>query len=215
MTSRERVLASFNHREPDFIPVDFGSTAVTGMHVICVAALREYFGLETSLVKVIEPYQMLGEIDNELQEAIGVDVTGIFPRNTIFGFPNENWKDFRAPWGQHLLVSEHFRTSKDANGDLLIYPEGDMSVSPSGRMPVGGYFFDAIIRQEPFEDDKLNPEDNLEEFNPVSREDLDCIKKQIEKAKVSGKGVIANFGGTAFGDIALVPAPFLKHPSLS
>ena len=49
-------------------------------------------------------------------------------------------------------------------GDLLMYPEGDTSAAPSGRMPKGGYFFDAIIRQEPIEEDKLDPADNLEEL---------------------------------------------------
>jgi len=34
----------------------------------------------------------------------------------------------------------------------------------------------------------------------------------VQRAKATGRAVIATFGGTAFGDIALVPAPFLKHP---
>jgi hypothetical protein len=42
-----------------------------------------------------------------------------------------------------------------------MYPEGDLSARPSAKMPKGGYFFDTIIRQEPFEEEKLNPEDNL------------------------------------------------------
>jgi len=29
------------------------------MHVSCVAALRDYFGLEKRLVKAYDPYQML------------------------------------------------------------------------------------------------------------------------------------------------------------
>ena len=44
--------------------MDFGSTAVTGIHVLIVEKLREYYGLEKKPVKVIEPYQMLGEIDH-------------------------------------------------------------------------------------------------------------------------------------------------------
>ena len=50
------------------VVVDFGSTAVTGIHVLIVEKLREYYGLEKRPVKVIEPYQMLGEIDEELME---------------------------------------------------------------------------------------------------------------------------------------------------
>ncbi len=87
-----------------------------------------------------------------------------------------------------------------------------MTVPPSGRMPRGGYFFDCIIRQEPLDEEKLNPEDNMEEFAPISQEDLDHLARSAREASATGRGVIASFGGSAFGDIALVPAPFLKHP---
>src|SRR5208337_2551108 len=88
----------------------------------------------------------------------------------------------------------------------------DMTVPPSGRMPKGGYFFDSIIRQEPIDEDRLNPEDNLEDFQPISQQDLDHLVRAVRDASTTGAGVIAGFGGTAFGDIALVPGPFLKHP---
>ena len=49
-----------------------------------------------------------------------------------------------------------------------MYPEGDRSAPPSGRMPKGGYYFDTIVRQDPVDDEKLNVEDNLQEFGPIS-----------------------------------------------
>ena len=45
-TSRARVLCTLDHRSPDRIPVDLGATFVSGIHVSCVLALRDYFGLE-------------------------------------------------------------------------------------------------------------------------------------------------------------------------
>jgi hypothetical protein len=212
MTSKERLQATLNHKQPDRIPIDFGGTAVTGVHVSCVAALRDYYGLEKRPVIVHEPYQMLGWMDDDLKDAMGLDVDGVVPRNTMFGFANENWKTWRCPDGLEVLVSEHFRTTLDEKGDILIYPEGDLSAPPSGRMPNDGYFFDTIVRQEPIDDDKLDVEDNLEEFGPIKAEDLDHIEREVERTRNSGRGVIGNFGGTAFGDIALVPGPFLKHP---
>jgi uroporphyrinogen decarboxylase-like protein len=212
MNSKDKVLAALNHENTGQVPMDFGSTAVTGIHVSCVDALRNYYGLDKHPVKVHEPYQMLGWIDNDLQEAMGIDISGVYPRCTMFGFPNENWKTWKTPQGLEILVSEHFNTIEDKNGDILIYPQGDASAPPSGRMPGDGYFFDTIIRQEPIDDANLNPEDNLEEFGPVSDEDLNHFAAEVKRVENSGKAVIANFGGTAFGDIALVPGPFLKHP---
>ena len=212
MNSREIFLHTLNHEPVGGLCVDFGATAVSGIHVSVVAGLREYFGLEKRPVKAYEPYQMLGWIDDDLKDALGVDIDGIVSRNTMFGFPNENWQEFRMPWGQEVLVSEHFRTITANNGDLLIFPQGDIGVPPSGRMPKSSFFFDSIIRQEPIDDGNLNPEDNLEEFQPISDEDLHYFKNEVDTLVDSKRGRIANFGGTAFGDIALVPAPFLKHP---
>lgn len=43
--SREWVLTSLSHRPPHRVPIDFGGTPVTGVHVSCVAAVRDYLGL--------------------------------------------------------------------------------------------------------------------------------------------------------------------------
>ena len=212
MTSKDRVIQALNHREPDRIPVDFGATAVTGMHVNCVIGLRDHYGLQKRPVKVHEPYQMLGLIDEDLKRVLGIDVEGVYSAETLFGFPNENWKPWRMDDGTEVLVSEHFKVRKDANGDTLIYPKGDFSAPPSGRMPKNGFFFDTIVRQEPIEETKLDPDDNLEEFGPIAKRDLEYFAAASRQAAETGRGVIATFGGTALGDIALVPAPFLKKP---
>ncbi len=161
MESRNRLRKALNHVEPDRIPVDFGSNAVTGIHVRIVEQLREYYGLQYRPVKAIEPYQMLGEIEQDLLEILGLDVIGLWGKNNMFGIPQENWKPFKTFWGQEILVPGSFNTMVDDNGDLLIYPEGDTSVSASAKMPKSGYFFDAIIRQQPFVEENLDPADNL------------------------------------------------------
>jgi hypothetical protein len=200
------------HKAPDRIPLDFGSTAVTGIHVLVVEKLRDYFGLEKRPVRVPEPYQMLGEVDDELREALQIDTTGIIGRKNMFGVENKDWREFRTFWGQVVMLPAQFNTKLDENGDLLVFPEGDVSVPPSGRMPKASYFFDAIIRQPEIDDSSLNVMDNLEEFNDISDEDLYYWAAQAERATKTGKAVIASFGGTAIGDIALVPAVQLKHP---
>jgi uroporphyrinogen-III decarboxylase len=211
MTSRERVRAAINHQQPDRVPVDFGSTFITGIHCSVVAALRDHYGLEKRPVKVCEPYQMLGQVEDDLLDAMGADVVSIFPRYTIFGFPNENWKLWRCPWGQEVLVSEHFKTFENDNG-TFIYPKGDTSAPPSGHMPKASYFFDTIIRQEPLDEDNLNPEDNLEEFKVMSEDDLQYWRDEADRLRGTDRAVITHLNGTCLGDIALVPAPFLTHP---
>ena len=212
MSSRERMRSALQHKTPDRVPIDFGSTAVTGIHCSIVEALRDYYHLEKKPVKVHEPYQMLGMLEDDLLDELCIDVEGIWGRNTMFGFPNENWKEFKTLWDQEILVSEHFNTTVDSNGDILIYPEGDLEAQPSGRMPVNGYFFDTIIRQPEIDEAKLDPEDNLEEFKPISEEDCQYLYSEIKRVSNSSRCILGTFGGTAFGDIALVPGQFLKEP---
>jgi len=210
--SKQNFLATINHRQPQNVVVDFGSTTVTGIHVLIVEKLREYYGLERRPVKVLEPYQMLGEIDPELIIAMDIDVIGLFGEKNMFGIRNENWKMHKTLWGQEVLLPGEFNYTCNDNGDILIYPEGDTSAMPSSIMPNSGFFFDAIERQEPLEDSTLTIEDNLEEFGYVSEHDLKYWKDQIESVDTGSKAVVATLGGTALGDIALVPAVGLKNP---
>jgi hypothetical protein len=215
MNSRQRVQAALNHQQPDYVPLDLGASAVTGMQVSSVALLRQALGLDKpgTPLKVVEPYQMLGEIGPDLADALGLDVVALGGRKTMFGFPNEGWKPWTTFDGTPVLVPAGFNTDPEPNGDIFMYPEGDKSVPPSGRMPKGGYYFDSIVRQEPIDDDKLTPEDNLQEFGPIADVDLQHFAVEAERLyRETDKAILANFGGTAFGDIALVPAPWVKHP---
>jgi hypothetical protein len=214
MTSRERVDLALSHREPDLVPLDQGGSAVTGMHVSSVYLLRQALGLDApgTPVRIIEPYQMLGEIAPDLLDAIGVDVVGLVGPRNLFGFANENWKPWILFDGTPVLVPEGFNTEPEPSGDILMYPEGDKSAPPSGRMPQGGFYFDSIIRQPPLDDAHLDIADNLEEFGPISDADLAHFASEADRLSLTGRALLANFGGTGFGDIALVPAMWLKHP---
>lgn len=213
MTSKERILCAINHKEPDRIPLDFGAASVTGMHYSCVAALREYFGLEKHPIKVFEPYQMLGLIEEDLKEAMGIDTEGVYSRTNMFGISQEEWCEWRQDNGDVVLAAKGLNITEDAKGDHFVHPCGDKSTPPSARMPKNGFYFDAISRQEPFDDvEDLDPNDNLEEFKLVSEKTLDEFESDINKAAETGRAVVVSFGGTALGDVALVPGLNLKNP---
>ena len=216
MTSRERLQAALDHRQPDHVPVDIGATFVTGIHVTAVAKLRRaVLGDQPGhRVKVCEPYQMLGEVDDELREALGIDVVGSLARKSIFGTDESEWKPFTFWDGTELLVPHNFNIEiEQGTGDWLIYPEGDRSVPPSGRLPKGGYFFDAIIRQGPIDEDDPDVSGNIEEFKPFGPEEIAFYQEKKKWFEARGDcGICLVIPGTAFGDIALVPAPFMKDP---
>jgi hypothetical protein len=215
LNSRERVQLALDRQEPDRVPLDLGGCGQTGMHVSSVYGLRQALGLDEPVtpVKVIEPYQMLGEIGPDLMEALGVDVAGLAGLGTMFGYKLEGWKRWTMFDGTPVLVPEGFNTDPEPNGNILMYPEGDKSVPACAKMPKDGWYFDSLRRQIPIDDETLDVEDNLEEFDPISDEDLAHLEQEAERLYTqTDKAIMLVIGGTGFGDIALVPAPMLKHP---
>jgi len=211
MTSRERTVAALNHQQPDKIPLDIGGTFVTTMHVSCADDLRRHYGLPGP-AKLAHPANMTAIIESDLQDAIGADIVEVPGQYNTFGFKNENWKEWKEPQGHTILVPGDFNVTDDDQGGYFLHPEGDTSVPPSGHMPSGGYYFDAISRQGPIDDDHLDPEDNLQEYSYISDDDLSYFRAESERAAATGRSPAANFGGMAMGNVALVPAPWLKHP---
>jgi hypothetical protein len=214
MTSRRRVELALAHREPDRVPLDLGGSLVTSMHVSSVYKLRQALGLDApgTPVKVVEPYQMLGEIGLDLIDALEVDVVGVGRLTNAYGFPNENWKEWTAFDGIPLLVPGDFPTVRERNGDLLMYPCADTTAPACARMPKTGFYFDAIVRQDPIDEEHLDPEDNAEEFVPISEDDLSHLAAEVSRMTPAGRAILADFGGMSFGDIAFVPGPTLRHP---
>jgi hypothetical protein len=212
MTGKERVNTVLSHRDADTIALDFGATSVTGIHVKKIAEFRRHYGLEDRPVKVTEPFQMLGEVDSELAAIWNTDVVGVGGRTDMFGHPQQDFVERRMPWGQTVLLPQSFKT-KEVNGNIYVFPQGDANCSPTAVMPAGGYFFDAIERTPATEmDAELNIDDNLEEFTVMDDDALSYWKEALTGARATGKAVIANIGGTGIGDIALVPGLNLKNP---
>ena len=211
MTSKEKLNNALNHQSGP-IPVDLGGTAVTGMHCETAAAVRDLLGLEKKPVKVIEPYQMLGEVDDELIDALGIDVLPLWDERTMPGARLRDFKEWTTPWGQDVLVPGDFNCTTDEKGDVYLYPQGDVTVPPSLLMPAGGRFFDALNRQKPYDFDELCLEDNTELFTPIDDITLSALESRARVVMSTDKGVTGSFGGAAFGDIAFIPAVGMKDP---
>ena len=215
MLPRERIQKTLNHIEPDRIPLDFGASPVSGIHVQMVYRLRQALGLDApgTPVKIIEPYQNLGEIKPDLMDAIGIDVVNLRPRKSLFGFEFEGWKDWISFDGTPVLVPAGYNIEPASDGNIYMYPEGDQSVGPSAVLLKGGWHFEATNRQLPIPaDDQEIIEGNLEEFGIISDEDLEYYKIESERLYCeTDKAILANFGGTSFGNVGLLPGIQLRE----
>ncbi len=213
MNAREQFLKTINHQQPERIVLDLGATSVTGIHIRALSKLRRHFGLQRKPLRVIDPFQMSGDVDWELIDPVGIDVVGVCCKNNIFGFHNQApFKEWKTPWRQRVMVPMGFHVTSDEKGDILMYPEGDTTFPPAAKMPAAGFAFEAINRQGPVNEEELNADDNLEEFGLVDEKELEHWRTAVNRAFASGKAVVATFNGTSLGNPAQIPGMKLRRP---
>lgn len=219
MTSRERVIAAINHREPDRVPIDFGATGQTGISVCALHRLREYLGLEQKPLDVFELVQMLGVVDEDLRKIMKSDVIGMnHPEDSLGVYPNGEKKLFHMPDGTPALVNAGNEWDILPDGGIKMYPQGDRTAAPSIYMPAGGYFFDIIDRAPALDPDideeDLTPREDFENFFSVMSDETALYYERESKRlfEETDYAVIGNLAGAGFGDSGAIPAPFEKHP---
>lgn len=214
MTSRERIEKVLNHEEADRVPVDLGASGQTGINASVLYELRRELGLEEHPVKICEPFQLLGEVEEDLRKAIGIDTVALWCPMTLFGTKNSRWTPWAMPDGTPVLMGGDFEYTIDDDGNTLVYPQGDRSVPPSLKLPKGGYFFDNIDRAAPIDEDDLDPvRDFGELYGVFSDEDaLEIERSCTELYETTDCAIHFNFNGGGFGDAAIIPGPYEKHP---
>jgi hypothetical protein len=210
MTSREKVRNALNHQQSE-IPLDLGALNVSGIHCLPMAALREHYGLEKIPVRVMEPYQMLGVVEDDLRAALGIDTAPVWDDGCAFGVRISRMRPWVTPWGQEVRIPEKMITG-NVEGKIYTYAAGDTSYPPSAVMPRSGYFFDAIERQKPFDDEELNYLDNTEEFGIIPQENIDYMAGMAKAGYEAGYSLVGTFGSASLGDIGVVPGMALRDP---
>lgn len=209
MNSRKRLIQTLNHVEPEKVVVDFGSSLVTGISAIVLTDLRKALKLPQKLVKVYEPMQLLGEVEEDVRQALGIDVVGVGTPVTVFGYRNDNWKKWTAPNGYELLIGDGFTYTVDEAGDTYVHPAGDAGAAPSAKLPKGGYYFDNIVRQGSIEEDDLDAkEDFKNDFAVMPGDVVADIKQQVDYYYEKTEYGI-NLGNflCGLGDVAALPGP--------
>ncbi len=82
MNSRERVKLALNHKEPDRLPFDLGGTVLTSIHINSYDRLREFLGLPTVDVQVMDIFQQIASVDDDVRQKLGADIRNVAPRSS-------------------------------------------------------------------------------------------------------------------------------------
>ncbi len=117
MTGRERILTALRHQEPDRVPFDLGSTAMTGIHHLAYRRLRAILGLPDKEPVIWHMMQQLAWVDDDVHEALQTDAKGARPK------AQSSWQ---------LVMAE--------DADYVYYTD-EWGITYR-RQKVGGYYFD-------------------------------------------------------------------------
>lgn len=137
MTSRERIIASTEHRTPDRIPVDLGASTVTGISAMAYNHLKAHLQVD-SPTRIFDVVQQLAMVDDEVLDTFGVDAIDL---NQIF-MDDLEWYPVTLADGSPGTYPEWFRPEQDPDGSFFVKDREGRIMSKMAR---GGSCFDQTL----------------------------------------------------------------------
>lgn len=181
MNSRERVLTTLRHEEPDRVPFDLGSFKYAGIHREAYKNLLRYLGMDNYISNHTGEYEFhdvlsgAAEMDQEVLQKLGVDVRGAIPNSS-------------SDWELDINHSNNYKFFTDEFGITWFKPEG-------------GYYYD----QRPGESQPLSGNitlKDIEEFDwpePRDPERLKGLEDKLSQLRNEGYAtVMRSVSGGAF-----------------
>lgn len=187
MDSRERVVKTLKHEEPDRVPLDLGGTESSGMTGIAYHRLRSSLGLPAGKAKIFDPIQQVAKLEDDVRKLLGIDTVPLLlePRR---------WQPFVLADGTACELPERFRPEKE-NGDWVVRDEGG---HVTARMPERGFYFEPAFAPlshvtEPSGLDRFTDEISSFDYPSFADEPLDAFAERAEKLyKETDLAVVAN-----------------------
>ena len=136
MTSRERILTSLDHREPDRIPIDLAGHRSSGIAAMAYVRLREFLSLPRRPLRVYDPVQQLAIIDEDVLDRFGVDTIEM---GRAFALEDKYWTDWVLPDGTPCLMPVWAKPEHDGK-DWVLRSKPNRRVI--ARMPQGVWYFE-------------------------------------------------------------------------
>lgn len=79
MDSRTRLQLALNHQEADRVPLDIGGTHLSSIHITAYRRLRRFLGLVDLEPRLMDVFQQIAIIDDDLRALWGMDVCYVSP----------------------------------------------------------------------------------------------------------------------------------------
>ncbi len=139
MNSRERILATLHHKQPDCVPVDLGAHGSSGISFVAYHNLINHIGMQHLPNRVSDVVQQLTQPPMELLDHFGVDVLDVGRHfNNTPGY----WHKVELLEGIPTYYPYWFNPVKQKDGSWLAAGKTGEII---GKMPKGATFFDQLI----------------------------------------------------------------------
>ncbi len=129
MTSRERVVATLNHKEPDRVPIDVGGTEVTSIHGVAYNALKRHMGLHDGATRLHHVYMQTATVEEPVRARFHGDIVRI-------GFEPKAWKTSTLFDGSPCEVPEGWNPVRlDDGGEAVLGQDGQPLIVRHAQSP--------------------------------------------------------------------------------
>jgi uroporphyrinogen decarboxylase len=136
MTSRERILAAIEHRQPDRVPVDLGATPSSGISAIAYGNLKHHLGFHQGSTRIYDVVQQLAQPEDFILDRFHVDVVDI---GRAFNTEDSAWAPTNLADGQPAFCPVWFQPERQPDGSFIARMKDGLDIA---HMPTGGTFFD-------------------------------------------------------------------------
>jgi len=141
MSSRDRVLAAVNHREPDRVPIDLGGSPATSIEPGLYSRLRKQLEIDGEAPNVYDVWQMLTWVEHPVVEALGTDVLAIPRLTQPFETRIDRWRPWQLDDGTSVQIPGNFTPVAEEDGSLCFYLRGELVAKKAPDSP----YFDRMI----------------------------------------------------------------------
>jgi uroporphyrinogen decarboxylase len=135
MTSRERVLAALEHREPARAPVDLSGHRSSGIAALAYPKLRQALGLPPAPIHVYDVVQQLAVVDEDVLDRFGVDTIEM---GRGFALQETDWIPWTLPNGMECFVPAWTPIERQERRWVIRAPNGKILA----HMPDGALYFE-------------------------------------------------------------------------
>ncbi|MGQ9781120.1 MAG: uroporphyrinogen decarboxylase family protein [Nitrososphaeria archaeon] len=222
MNSRERVLSSLQHREPDKVPVDLGGMRSTGIMGIAYNRLKKHLGLVEGETRIYDIAQQLAEPEEKILKFFEVDCVDAARTLPPAGPSKITWVPWRLPDGSDAMVPTAFSAAATV---ITVSPatkyEGKVNLVPDGKggwllkednlvrlaMPKGSLYFDDVYHPLEKAEGKREVDAFFEgSYDPkvgfppmMSKKDAESLRLKAKYLHDNTKyAILAGFGGNFF-----------------